>query len=795
MALGHKTLNALAAGLFLLVAACDSPAEREAAHIAKGKELLAAGDPVKAQLEFRNALQINPIGAEATFMLATIAEESGDYLAALRGYKAVADQNAGNAEAQLKAGQLELYSGDPVSAVYRADKILALTPDRIEARTLKAGALRLEGKLDQATKELDAVLAQDANHADALGLLAEIKLAQGQTDNAAGLVDRGLQAAPENIELTTLRLTIFRRQEDKAGIHAMLQRLVALRPGNPEYLGNYAGALADEGDLAGAKAVFEQAIAKDQSSEAIIARYAAFLEQHVGLDGAYRELTAPVAGATPGPTQKLLLAQLCLRSGALDKAEAVFEDVVKSAPKLSQRHEARAGLAQLALLRNDKQGAEAIIAAILQEDAHQQGALLIRAGLYLDAQKLDAAIADARMVLHGDPNQPTALSLLARGYMAQGDKELAGQTLRQLLQVNPRDVQAHLDSASLLATKSPAEAIEHLDAAIALRPHSSEILAQKALYLLALGRPDMAELIGRDIIKADDKDPLGHQVLGEAAAARKDETIALGAFISALNNGGDFKVLGAKIVQAYVDGGKLPDAVTFLSERLARNPDEVPALVLLSSLRQAVGDGGTAIQLLDHAIAAAPADPTAYLAKARLLGAAGQFGEAAKIMTAATAQIPGNVDVALGAAAALDAAGEADAARKAYEAVLTLAPNNLIAVNNLATLIADSWPEDSVQLSRARNLAERFRASSNATQLDTLGWVLTRQEQFDDALPVLSRATALQPENQGIRYHYAVALQGKGLTDKAKAALDAALQGEPRFRGVADARQLAERLH
>lgn len=794
MALGHKTLNALAAGLFLLIAACDSPAEREAAHIAKGKELLAAGDPVKAQLEFRNALQINPIGAEATFMLAKIAEDSGDYLAALRGYKAVADQNAGNAEAQLKAGQLELYSGDAVSAVYRADKVLALTPTRLEARTLKAGALRLEGKLDQATKELDAVLAQDPKHADALGLLAEIKLAQGQVPLAADLVDRGLQVAAENIELTTLRLTIFRRLQDKAGTHAMLQRLVALRPDNPEYLGNYASELAEEGDLPGAKAVFEAAIAKDQTSEAIIARYAAFLEQHVGLDGAYQELTAPVAGATPGPTQKLLLAQLCLRSGALDKAEAVFEDVAKSALKLSQRLDARAGLAQLALLHNDRQGAEAIVAAILQEDAHQQGALLIRAGLYLEAQKLDAAIADARMVLHGDPNQPTALSLLAGGYMAQGDKELAGQTLRQLLQVNPRDVQAHLDTASLLATKSPAEAIEHLDAAIALKPHSSEILAQKALYLLALGRPDMAELIGRDIIKADAKDPLGHQVLGEAAAARKDETIALGAFISALDNGGDFKVLGPKIIQAYVDSGKIPDAISFLTTRLAHNPDEVPSLVLLATLRQGIGDGGTAIQLLDQAIAAAPADPAAYLAKARLLGAAGQFSDAAKVMTAAAAQMPGNVDVALGAAAALDASGEADAARKAYESVLTLAPNNLIAINNLATLIADTWPKDSVQLSRARTLAERFRASNNATQLDTLGWVLTRQEQFDEALPVLSRATALEPENPGIQYHYAVALEGKGLTDKARAALAVALRGKPQFRGIGDARQLAERL-
>jgi tetratricopeptide (TPR) repeat protein len=794
MALGHKTLNALAAGLFLLVAACDSPAERESAHVARGKELLAAGDPVKAALEFRNALQINPVSAEATFMLASIAEQSGDYLAALRGYRAVADQNAVNVEAQLKAGRLELFSGDPLSAIYRADKALAVSQDNLDAHTLKAGALRLEGKLDPATKELEAVLARDADHADALGLLAEIKLAQGKTDEAAGLVDRGLRAAPDNVELTTLRLTVFRRQQNKAGTHEMLRKLVTLQPGNPEYLANYAGELADEGDLVSAKTVFEDAIGKNLGGEAIIARYAAFLEQHVGLDGAYQELMSPVAGASPEPAQKLLLAQLCLRSGALDKAEAAFQDVAKTAPKISQRHEAQAGLAQLALLRGESRTAEAIVGAILQEDAHQQGALLIRAGLRLSTQNFDAAIADARMVLHGDRDQPTALSLLARGYMAQGDKELAGQTLRQLLLVDPRDVQAHLDMASLVAARAPAEALEHIDAAIALKPHSSEILAQKAIYLVTLGKPDMAELIGRDIIKADAKDPLGHQVLGEAAAARKDEKIALGAFISALDNGGEFKVLGPKIVQAYVDGDKIADAIAFLNQRLASNPREVTSLVLLATLRQGLGNGGDAIPLLDQAIEVAPDEPAAYLIKARSLSAAGQYGDAAKVMAAAAAQMPGNVDIALAAAAALDASGEVEAARAGYERVLALAPNNLVAINNLAVLIADSWPEDSVRLSQARNLAERFRASNNATQLDTLGWVLTRQGQLDDALPVLARAIALQPGNQGIQYHYALALYGKGLTDKAKAAIALAITGEPQFRGVAEARQLADRL-
>jgi hypothetical protein len=49
-------------------------------------------------------------------------------------------------------------------------------------------------------------------------------------------------------------------------------------------------------------------------------------------------------------------------------------------------------------------------------------------------------------------------------------------------------------------------------------------------------------------------------------------------------------------------------------------------------------------------------------------------------------------------------------------------------------------------------------------------------------------------DNQEVQYHYAVALSLKGLNDLARQTMAKALAGEPTFRGVDDAKQLAAKL-
>jgi Tfp pilus assembly protein PilF len=67
----------------LLLAACDSPEEREAAYLKSGKELYEGGELSKAAIEFRNALKINPTGVEAKYFTALIYEKKGNVPSAI----------------------------------------------------------------------------------------------------------------------------------------------------------------------------------------------------------------------------------------------------------------------------------------------------------------------------------------------------------------------------------------------------------------------------------------------------------------------------------------------------------------------------------------------------------------------------------------------------------------------------------------------------------------------------------------------------------------------------------------
>ena len=58
---------------------CESPEEKVAGFLESARELYAAEDLIKAELEVKNALQIQPKNAEANYLLAEISESRQDF--------------------------------------------------------------------------------------------------------------------------------------------------------------------------------------------------------------------------------------------------------------------------------------------------------------------------------------------------------------------------------------------------------------------------------------------------------------------------------------------------------------------------------------------------------------------------------------------------------------------------------------------------------------------------------------------------------------------------------------------
>ena len=116
---------------------------------------------------------------------------------------------------------------------------------------------------------------------------------------------------------------------------------------------------------------------------------------------------------------------------------------------------------------------------------------------------------------------------------------------------------------------------------------------------------------------------------------------------------------------------------------------------------------------------------------------------------------------------------EFEQAEADYLKILEHDQNNGLVLANLATIELQQGKlaaaEKHIQTAVAQN-------PDDAYNLSTLGYLKFRQEKYDDACSVLSRAAQLDPKNPEIQNYLGVALSHKGLRPQAEAALRCAVQ-------------------
>lgn len=779
----------------LALGACEKPKEQEAKYTEHGKSLYQQGDLVKAALEFKNALQINPVASEPQYYLGLIAEKQHNLGAAMDAFRKAADADGKNFDANLKAGQLVLMSGDADTAVSYADKVLVVAPNKPEGHALKAAALLLKNKTTEAEKEAKAALAIDPKNIDAAIVLAGKQVRESKPDQALALVEDALTRNPNSTDLLLLKLKLVYDAKQAAEVEATLRKLHEIDPKNPSYVIDLANQLSLANRLSDAEAVFRQAVTDNPTSDDLLSAYAGFLASKKGVDEAITEISK-LAGESKASKYVFLLEQLYIRANKLDDAKTLLTKLQQTATApLGDKLQAQVELARLTILQGDEKSGLAQLDDVITQDPGNESAVLLRGAVALKNRQFDNAIADARTVLNTDVNSTAALGLLSQAYTSTGEIDLATDTLRRLERLAPTDVGVRLRLASLLAGKAPNAALEQLDAAIALRPDATELAVQKADYLVRIGQPDKAEIIATALAKDPKFGGAAHRILGEAALARADYSGAIDELNQAEGAGEPFSSVAPILVTAYIKAGKTNDAISLLSDRIAKQADDTASLRLLASLYNQKGDNANAERLLHQAIEAKPDESDSYLELAQLFTGEQRSKEAVGILDTASQKFPTDGRVLTFAAIAHDTAGDLDAARKLYEDILGKWPDNKIAANNLAALIADAFSSDAKQLDRARQLVEQFRNSSDPLLVDTLGWVLVRQGNYEDATILLAKATSLAPTNQQVAFHYAMALKGKGLPAKAKEALAKALTGTPDYRGLDEAKALATGLN
>ncbi|MCC2614760.1 PEP-CTERM system TPR-repeat protein PrsT [Aestuariibacter halophilus] len=137
-------------------------------------------------------------------------------------------------------------------------------------------------------------------------------------------------------------------------------------------------------------------------------------------------------------------------------------------------------------------------------------------------------------------------------------------------------------------------------------------------------------------------------------------------------------------------------------------------------------------------------------------------------------------------------AKQPDKAKRHYLALVEAdnIPNKAVILNNLANLSLDSDLEAAAEFIRQAMAIN----SDLSSVVDTHGWILARQGQYDEALTTLRRAFAMDSNEPSIRYHLGYTLHKLGRNSEAQEELAAAIASESSFSERDAAQQLLEQL-
>jgi tetratricopeptide (TPR) repeat protein len=263
-------------------------------------------------------------------------------------------------------------------------------------------------------------------------------------------------------------------------------------------------------------------------------------------------------------------------------------------------------------------------------------------------------------------------------------------------------------------------------------------LLDYALLLLAAQQNEAAIAQLESLTSQPESAPVALRLLGliefqdgklDAAGRRFTELLTTGKFID-----DSFYYLGLIAERR----GDLEKALRLYAQ-VQSGDNAVAALLRASNILQAHGAAPAAQELLDHLIEDEPQRaPEVVAARARIYSDSGDPQQAIEVLDRGMLQYPDSVEIRYAIASAYEEQGHVGAALNELKQVLKSRPDDPAALNAYGYTLADHKRE----LSRARALIERAYAAAprNAAILDSLGWVLYRQGQAQQALPYLSAA-------------------------------------------------------
>ncbi|HEX8068901.1 MAG TPA: tetratricopeptide repeat protein [Pyrinomonadaceae bacterium] len=721
--------------LALASAACSNPEKAKAAHVARGQQYLKEKKYPEAELEFRNAIQIDDNLVAAHWGLAQAYEGQTNILPAIQELKRAVDLDK-----DLTQPEAATHLGNYYMAAYGlnrdkqlrdlaqklADQVLRKYPDDIEGHILRAAVLFADGKRDEALAALKHAVDLNPQRVESLMSLARFYGQTGDAGNAEATYRRAL-AANDRSALAHMQYGYFLVQQQRnEQAEAELRKAVEVEPDNREARRTLAS--------------FYISLKQFDRAEEVVKAWA-------DLDKAR-------------PEGRAVLADFYSTIGRDADALRVYQEIVAQAPDYTR---GRYRLGEIMLQRGDVAGAQAQAKAVLDKNPNDGQALRLRARAYLQEDEARKAAEDLAQVLKAEPRDQTALYFMAQAQIGLKQIEQARSYAGDLEKYYPEYLPGKLLQAQI-ALRAAENAPDPATAADQLK--TARQLATDMLNILGRGTPDpqlTPELAVELRSKAYTARAAAEVRLKDFAAARADFTAARDAAPNAPAS--YVNLAGVALAEQ-----KAAEAEQLYERALQIDGANLEALGGLVNLALAQGQPDRAHQRLDQALGAHGDSAGLHFLKAQVYGV--QAAQAAR---------------------ARDEAGKTQftqGAERELRRSIELDPNNPAALTALAALYVNLGQPDRA-VTEYRNVIARPPDTDDAAAFTLIGMVEDLRNNRDAAVAAYKDALARNPDpaiaaiaGNNLAWNYAE--YGKGNLDEAVRYAQEVVRQYPGEPGYAD---------
>ena len=445
--------------------------------------------------------------------------------------------------AWLAAAEVWETYGDLARALRAYAARLAQAADDLAARAARARLLAQTGRFDEAKRELAELVRRAPDQPSYLVQWAELERDSEGQAAALALLSKSSAQRPGASALHRALYELYVRWNEAALAEHELQLLGRLSAGDPESRLLLADRALARGDRTAALRLLGAQPGAAGDPHATELRLARLLGERDLLPEAIEHARRAAAGRADQTESRRVLASLLERAGQTVEAERAWRDVARasSADGAVQR-EVREHLVSLwRRSGSDRLHATELAAQLRAGPFALDDALLLLALYARDPQQRAQHAAVLEQLLAHAPDDPEALTALARTQREQGDVRGALRTSARLLELAGPGAQAHALAALELAESYPNEdeVPALVSRALAVAPRDGRLERLAGTVFLKRQQLDLARAAFERALVLEPRDFSAQYALAEDAIRRADQARAEALLKSVIDGGTD----------------------------------------------------------------------------------------------------------------------------------------------------------------------------------------------------------------------------------------------------------------